>query len=80
MSGKHYVDYLTPAEVSTLTRLFQQRHLLAHTGGIVDQDYIARSGDTSYAIGQRIVVRDSAVRELLNVLRKLADGMSKDCP
>jgi hypothetical protein len=47
VSGKHYVDYLTPAEVSTLTRLFQQRHLLAHTGGIVDQDYIARSGDTS---------------------------------
>jgi plasmid maintenance system antidote protein VapI len=66
--------------MSDLTRRFQQRHLLAHTGGIVDQDYITRSGDSSYAVGQRIVVRENAVRELLTILRKLTDGMSQSCP
>ena len=79
-SGKHYAGYLTAAEMSGMTRLFQQRHLLAHTGGIVDQDYITRSGDSSYTVGQRIVIRESAVRDLLAILQKLTDGMSKDCP
>lgn len=80
VSGKHYADYLTAVKMSDMTRPFQQRHLLAHTGGIVDQDYITRSGDSSYAIGQRIVVRESAVRNLLAILQELSDGMSKDCP
>lgn len=76
----HYADYLTATEMSNLTRLFQQRHLLAHTGGIVDQDYVVRSGDNAYAVGQRIVVKDGSVRELLAILQKLTDSMSKECP
>lgn len=80
VSGKHYSDYLTPNELASLTRLLQQRHLLAHTGGVVDQDYIVRSGDKSYAVGQRVVVKDTAVRELLSVLTKLTQGMLGDCP
>ena len=80
MSGKHYADYLTAAQLSDMTRLFQQRHLLAHTGGIVDRDYITRSGDSSYAVGQRIVVRDNSVRELLAILLKLTDCMSQGSP
>lgn len=80
VSGKHYADYLTVDEVATLTKLFQQRHLLAHTGGIVDQHYIQRSGDTSYAVGQRVVVKDKSVRELLSVLQKLTHAMLKDSP
>jgi hypothetical protein len=79
-SHRHYADYLTTAEMSDMTRLFQQRHLLAHTGGIVDQDYIARSRDANYTVGQRIVVTEGAVRDLLAILLKLTDGMSKDCP
>lgn len=79
-TGMHYADYLTATEMSNLTRLFQQRHLLAHTGGIVDQDYVVRSGDNAYAVGQRIVVKDGSVRELLAILQRLTDSMSKDCP
>src|SRR5438270_5371395 len=60
-TGKGYEDLLTPAEMADLLRLFQQRHLLAHCEGIVDQDYIIKSGDTTYAVGQRIVIRDVAV-------------------
>jgi len=80
VSGKNYADYLTAAQLSDLTRLFQQRHLLAHTDGIVDQDYITRSGDSSYAVGQRIIVRDNSVRELLSILLKLTECMSQGCP
>ena len=39
--------------------------------GLVDADYIARTGDTAYRIGQRIVIREAAVRESLALTEKL---------
>ena len=81
-TGKRYSNYLTSAEMSVLKRAFQQRHLLAHTQGIVDQDYIANSGDTSHQPGQRLVLREAAVRYYLDCIQKLAGGIlqdTKDC-
>ena len=74
-TGRAYADYLNAGELGVLRRGFQQRHLLAHTQGLVDLDYITRSGDTSYRVGQRIVVRESAVREVLICIEKLTSGM-----
>jgi len=61
-----------------LRRMFQQRHLLAHREGVVDQDYIDRSGDTSYRVGQRLVVRDDAVLAFANDLEQLSIGLKDD--
>ena len=77
-TGKRYSNYLTSAEMSVLKRAFQQRHLLAHTQGIVDQDYIANSGDTSHQPGQRLVLREAAVRYYLDCIEKLARGVLED--
>ena len=77
-TGKQYSGYLTSAEMSVLKRAFQQRHLLAHTQGIVDQDYIANTGDTSHQPGQRLVLREAAVRYYLECIEKLAGDMLKD--
>jgi len=76
-TGKGYEDLLTPAEMADLLRLFQQRHLLAHCEGIVDQDYITKSGDTTYAVGQRLVIRDGAVSRLTELVTKLTEEMRK---
>jgi hypothetical protein len=76
--GKCYDDHLDGAELAALTRAFQQRHLLAHTQGVVDRDYIARSGDTSYRPGQRLVIRGAAVRACLDLIEKLAAAMAAD--
>jgi len=67
---RDYTDILTAAEYDDLKRLLQQRHLM-HVGGIVDQDYIDRSGDRTYRVGQRLVVRPAAVARLADVLEKL---------
>lgn len=75
-SGKQYSDYVTAAELSALAKYFQQRHLLAHRQGLVDGDYIARSGDASYREGQRLVIREASVRECLTLVEKLARGMA----
>lgn len=79
-TGRGYSDYLDPTELATLQRGFQQRHLLAHTQGLVDQDYITRSGDTSYRVGQRIVVRESAVRDAIDGIEKLIRCMREAQP
>lgn len=79
-TGKHYGHYLSGAEIASITRLFQQRHLLAHTQGLIDNDYVTRTGDTTYRVGQRLVIRDSAVRECLLLIEKLTAGMATDAP
>jgi uncharacterized Zn finger protein (UPF0148 family) len=77
-TGKQYGTYLDPSEQAALTRFFQQRHLLAHTQGIVDGDYIARTRDTAHRIGQRLVLREAAVRECLALIEKLGTSMASD--
>jgi RNA polymerase subunit RPABC4/transcription elongation factor Spt4 len=76
--GKQYGDHLDSGELAVLTRMFQQRHLLAHRQGLVDENYITRSGDTSYRIGQRVVVREAAVHECLFLIEKLAASLAAD--
>jgi Zn ribbon nucleic-acid-binding protein len=77
-TGKRYDDYLNAAELSALIRYFQQRHLLSHKQGIVDAEYIARTGDRTYRVGQRIVVREVSVRECSTLVEKLAAAMTAD--
>jgi uncharacterized Zn finger protein (UPF0148 family) len=76
--GKAYADHLLPNELSLLQRAFQQRHLLAHTQGLVDQDYVSKSGDTRYRPGQRIVLRVETVLEATALIEKLIAGMQAD--
>lgn len=76
-TGKRYSDYLDSRELTALVRFFQQRHLLAHTQGLVDADYVARSGDAAYQIGQRLVIRESSVRECLALIEKLTSAMNR---
>jgi len=71
--GKGYEDWLDSAEMKELNLLFQRRHLLAHKDGIVDDKYIQKTGDNSYKVGQRIVIKDSDVRRLVELITKLAN-------
>lgn len=78
--GQPYTRHLDQAEMADLQRLFQQRHILAHREGIVDATYIQNSGDATYKLGQRLVVRDAAVFRLAELLEKLVAGLRKDLP
>ncbi len=78
--GTAYEAILNTQEMMHLQRLFQQRHLLAHREGIVDQEYVRRSGDATYAPGQRLVIREQSVLQLADLLEKLVSGMRSDLP
>ncbi len=74
-TGKGYNTWLTTNELSQMTTLFQKRHLLAHQDGIVDIQYIKKTGETTYKAGQRIVITERDIDMLLNILAKLGEGL-----
>jgi hypothetical protein len=79
-TGKSYKDFLKTTEISRLKVLVQRRHVLSHRQGIVDQKYLDHTGDTAYKVGQRLVVDDSDVSELVTLLRKLTFGLRAIVP
>ena len=76
--GKAYHDHLSSDELRLLARYFQQRHVLAHRDGLIDEKYVDRSGDVTYRAGQRLVVREPDVRECLALIQKLGNGLRSD--
>ena len=69
-TGKGYEEWLSDKELREMNMLFQRRHLIEHNNGMVDQKYIDKSGDSSYVIGQRLVVKESDALTLLAITKK----------
>ena len=74
-SGQGYDWHLTAHELDILAQRFQQRHILGHKQGIVDERYTDQSGDKSYIEGQRLVIRAHDVLELADLVQRLAAGL-----
>jgi hypothetical protein len=63
---------LVAADVwSRLLRTFEQRHVLTHNGGRVDQRFLDRVPGTGVAVGQRLIVSRSDAEKALNDLELL---------
>lgn len=71
-----YTDILSATEYQALEMYFQQRHLLVHKDGIVDQQYVDRANDHRFDVGQRLIVTDSNVSEIAAIIEKLARGIA----
>lgn len=69
--------WLTNEELIKLKKYYQQRHLLAHNNGIVDEEYINKSNDTSYEVGQRIIIDKQDVVEFCEIVKKLGNEILK---
>jgi hypothetical protein len=50
-----------------LNREFNRRHLLIHTAGRVDEEYIQKTGDDSVKVNQTIRIRSSEMRGYLSL-------------
>lgn len=71
--GKGYQDWITPIQYAKLQRCFQQRHLLQHQDGVVDEEYIKKSGDSSYRVGQRLIIKERDVSEYADIIETLGN-------
>lgn len=77
--GHGYRDWLGLDELNGLKILYQKRHILAHNDGMVDAQYIKKSGDDTYKEGQRIVILEQDIDELLLCLDKLGSALKASC-
>lgn len=77
LTGKGYENLLSTPDFADLERLFQKRHLIAHRNGIVDQEYITKTCDSTYTIGQRLVISETNVLRLADILYTLSTELKK---
>ncbi len=56
---------------------FQKRHLLAHKMGIIDSDFVSKTGSSSSLLGRKVVVSEADVRSLVAHLRVIADALCR---
>ena len=57
------------------TRCFQKRHLIAHKAGVIDQEYIEKTGDENAIKGRKVTLSPEEVRELLSITKRLARSL-----
>ena len=61
-----------PEEWRAAVVAFQKRHLIAHRMGVVDQNYVDKTGDSLAVVGRKIIVDADEVKRLLVTLNTLA--------
>ncbi len=69
--NKPYENCLSTEELAFMNILFQRRHILEHNEGIIDEKYIEKSGDKTYFLGQRVIVKKEDAQNLLRIINKL---------
>src|SRR5260221_1458955 len=67
---------VNPSEWQCLVETFAKRHLLAHSMGVVDERYVRSSGDNAAVLGHMVRIDATAVHGSIDVLRRLASGLS----
>jgi hypothetical protein len=79
-TGTPLTTRLNQTEWQTLSKYFQQRHVLEHQSGIVDEKYIRDSGDNTYTVGRRLVIRPTHVVQMAELVEKLGLALLSDVP
>jgi len=79
-TGRDFLAFLTEQEFERLRIGYQRRHLLAHREGMVDADYVRKSGDTTLAVGQRVTINAEFLLEFVALAEKLGHGLLESLP
>ena len=77
--GATYEQLLDGPTLRQLRIYYQQRHLLAHQQGIVDAEYVEKSGDCNYIVGQRLSIRAQDVLTFADLVERLGEGLMARC-
>lgn len=74
--GIDFATACTTDDWNAAVRGFQKRHVLNHKSGVVDEEYVRKSGDTATPVGQRLVIEPTEVRELTRILLTLGTSLA----
>lgn len=73
--NQSFEDWLTPNEFIKFKVYYQKRHLFSHNNGIVDEEYIKKTNDTNYKVGERLVVNKKDAMEFTNLVEKVGNSI-----
>jgi hypothetical protein len=59
---------------------FQKRHLLAHKMGVVDEEYLRKTGDASAVCGRKVTIAAADVERLIRLLGDVAGQLLSVLP
>jgi len=60
-----------------VTEQFQKRHLLAHKMGVIDEEFICKTGQSQSLIGRKVSISEEDVRKLVANLKVMAKNLFK---
>jgi hypothetical protein len=65
----------TPAsDLPFMKKMVQRRHIFMHNGGVVDQDYLDHSGDTTVQLGERVRARSNEAQRFMKAVRQMGEN------
>src|ERR1022692_627009 len=70
---------VSETELPFIKIMIQKRHILIHNGGIVDQQYLDLSGDSSVRLDERISVRSNEAKRFIENVRVMAANLLGQC-
>lgn len=73
--GVDFAATAEPADWKQILRGFQKRHLLAQKMGVIDEDYLSRTGDSQSLLGRKISIDPAEVRELVAQLQSIGSEL-----
>ena len=69
-------DLVSDAAWIDLGTVFQQRHVLVHRNGTIDQQFVDRVPNTTQRVGQRLIVGRQEAERALDILEELVTGVA----
>lgn len=73
-NGLDIAGGLTTEQWNFVTEQFQKRHLLAHKMGIIDEDFVRKTG-SRIAVGRKVPITDADVRSLITSLKTVVKNL-----
>lgn len=75
--GFDLASSLSTGECQDIIRLFQKRHLLSHTAGEIDDEYIAKANDPTAIKGRKVTLRQQEIVKLLDEVKRVAEHIDQ---
>ena len=67
--GATHPRKLTESDLPFIRKMLQNRHILIHNKGVVDQNYLDRGGDQQFQLRERIRIRSNEARRFIALVR-----------
>lgn len=77
-SGINIAEGLDSFEWDFVVKQFQKRHLLAHKMGVVDEEYIKKTGGSTEQLGRKVSITEGDVMSLITHLKVVVSNLSKN--